>query len=77
MENPTVDVWIESTPSSGRTVAYAMAILNKVDCTKDYTQALCVVDTNENATQIATCIGRFGAFKNVRIGLALKTDTGK
>lgn len=77
LRNPTTSVWIDSTPASGNTLAYAIAILNKIDCQEDVCQALCVVDSNENAIQIGTLIGRCGAYKNVKIGLALKTDQGK
>lgn len=77
INNPSTDVWIESTPSSGVTLAYTISILQKIDYTKNFTQALCIVENNESAIQIAKRMAMCGAYKNLSIGLALNTVKGE
>lgn len=69
-------MWIKSNPGGGKTIAYAIAVLQKIDCTQKYTQALCLTESNESAVQVYNCFVRLAAYKNVSIGLAIKTNRG-
>lgn len=70
----TTDIWVTSNPGSGKTLAYALGVLSRIDSTKNYPQALCVAYSREAALQTANLLSKLAVFKNVKIGLAVRTD---
>lgn len=74
--NSRANVWLEVTPGSGATFAYVISLLEKIDFTKNHVQALCIVENNESAIHVSTCMARCGVYKNISIGLAIHTDGG-
>src|SRR6201998_3275096 len=46
---------------TGKTAAFAIPILSKIDASSDATQALVLAPTRELALQVAEAIGRYGA----------------
>lgn len=72
-----VNIWAVTNPGSGNTISYAVAILSRIDCTKNHTQALYVVASYEAAAQTAHLIAKLGIYKNVKIGLAIRSDKCK
>lgn len=74
LNNPKIDFWVTSNPGSGKTLAYAIAVLSRIDTTRNYVQAVCMVASPEAATQTASFMRRLGIYKNIKVGIAVKTD---
>lgn len=71
------DVWIIGSPGSGKSIAYAIGVLQKVDLKKNYTQALCLVSSIEAAMQLLSLMTDLASFTDIRIGMAVKSNAGK
>ena len=62
------DLLAQAETGSGKTVAFAMGILNKLELTRFQTQALVICPTRELADQVATEIRRLAsAMANTRV----------
>lgn len=77
LSNPPKNIWVTANHGTGKTLAYCIAILNRLDTSKNYTQALCIVPSYEAALQVKQFMNRLYIYKGVRVGLAVRTDTCK
>lgn len=75
LQNST-DVWFLVNAGSGMSIAYLVAVLHRIDPTKNYTQAVCVVVCYEAALQLLKTLTDLAVFMGIKIGLAVKSDNG-
>lgn len=61
---------------SGMSIAYLVAVLHRIDPTKNYTQAVCVVVSYEAAMQLLKTLTDLAVFMGIKIGLAVKSTNG-
>ena len=72
------DIIAQSQSGTGKTGTFSIGILEKIDCLKDFTQALILAPTRELATQIYTVISSLGMhLENLRIQLCIGGVHGK
>lgn len=74
IQNPPKNFSVATTSGSGKTLAACVAILNRVDVSKHYTQAIYVATSSESAYKAANVLCKLGAYKNVRIGMAVRNQ---
>lgn len=74
LSNPAQNIWTTTSPGSGVTLAYSIAMLSRIDTSKNHTQAICVTPSYETALQTGGFIKRLSVFKNVRVGLAVRFE---
>lgn len=56
---------------SGKTAAFSLGMLCRVDPTKDFCQAICVCPVRELARQVCDVVQKLGKFTNVKVALAI------
>lgn len=62
---------------SGKTACFVLAMLSRIDFSKQTTQALCLVPTRELARQIETVTLNLGKFTQISVKLAVKATDGE
>lgn len=76
MTNPKRFVHLSS-PGTGKTIAYGIAILKQVDTTKNHPQVLCLCSTYESAIQTQNILSQMAVYSGVVIGSAVQDGTSK
>ncbi|CDW53980.1 ATP dependent RNA helicase DDX19A [Trichuris trichiura] len=73
LEDQWKDMIVQSQNGTGKTAAFAVTILEKVDLSQKWPQCVCVVPTYELALQVGNVIQKLGAFMpELRICLAVR-----
>ena len=73
LNNPPQNIIAQSQSGTGKTAAFALAMLSRIDLSLEHTQALCLAPTMELAMQIADVVRLMGQhMKNLKIALAIK-----
>lgn len=71
--NPRQNLIAQSQSGTGKTAAFVLVMLSRIDTSKEYPQALCLAPTMELAAQIADVVTKMGQYlKNLKITLATK-----
>lgn len=70
--DPPQNMVIRGQSGSGKTAAMAIAILNRIDTTKQSTQAIFAATTIETACQFAEILFRLGEPMNVSVRLVIQ-----
>lgn len=74
--SPTANVIAQSVCGSGKTVAFAVAMLSRVDESCSYPQVLCISPNFEVAIQTASIVRSMGIFMDLKVGCAIDKATG-
>jgi ATP-dependent RNA helicase DDX19/DBP5 len=76
LASPPQNMIAQSQSGTGKTAAFALAMLSRVDPAVGAIQAVCVVPTRELARQIQDVVATMGQFTEVRVDLALREEAG-
>lgn len=74
LSDPPQNMIAQSQSGTGKTAAFSLTMLHRIDVTKDCTQAVCVAPTRELARQIIDVIKTMGAFTDITISSCLRDD---
>uniref|UniRef100_A0A5S6R3E2 RNA helicase n=1 Tax=Trichuris muris TaxID=70415 RepID=A0A5S6R3E2_TRIMR len=75
LEEPQKDIVVQSQNGTGKTAAFAVSILQKIDVGRACPQCLCLTPTYELAVQVAMVIQKLGAFlSGLRVAMAVRDD---
>lgn len=75
LANPPSNMIAQSQSGTGKTAAFALTLLSRIDFTQSYPQCLCLQPTYELALQTGICIGRMGKhIENLKIGYAIRNN---
>lgn len=79
IQSPTTNFLLMASQGTGKTLAYLLPVLKRIDTSKDVTQVICVVFSCELAQQTATVAQRVALYLNkpIKIGLAIQNSKGK
>ncbi|KAG8818771.1 RNA helicase required for poly(A+) mRNA export [Serendipita sp. 399] len=72
LNNPPTNMIAQSQAGTGKTAAFTLAMLSRIDVTKAETQAICLAPTRELARQIMSVVVEMGKFTTVTTGYAIK-----
>jgi len=61
----------QSQSGTGKTAAFALTMLSRVNAAEDHTQAICLTNARELAIQVANEITRMGQFTKIRVFAAV------
>lgn len=71
------DLYIRSNPGTGKSIASAIAMLDRIDLAKDYPQVVYICPSHEVAMQMIDVIRQFNCKLRAKIGRLLVSETGK
>ncbi|KAG0138273.1 P-loop containing nucleoside triphosphate hydrolase protein [Tuber indicum] len=71
LSNPPRNVIGQSQPGTGKTAAFVLAMLTRIDMSVSNVQALCLAPTRELARQIQRVVQTMGQFTNVKTQFAI------
>ncbi|KAF9514933.1 hypothetical protein BS47DRAFT_1484792 [Hydnum rufescens UP504] len=77
LQNPPRNMIGQSQSGTGKTAAFVLAMLSRVDYTKEAVQALCIAPSRELARQIMQVITTMAAYTKVTTGYAIKDAVAK
>ncbi|PVG04372.1 putative DBP5-ATP-dependent RNA helicase of the DEAD-box family [Serendipita vermifera] len=72
LNDPPTNLIAQSQAGTGKTAAFTLAMLSRVDVTQPVTQAVCLAPTRELARQIMGVVVEMGKFTSVTTGYAIK-----
>lgn len=72
LNNPPQNMIAQSQAGTGKTAAFTLAMLSRVDVSIAETQAICLAPTRELARQIMSVVAEMGKFTTVTTGYAIK-----
>ncbi len=73
LNDPPQNLIAQSQSGTGKTAAFVLAMLSRIDPTLEYPQALCLAPTMELASQIHDVVSQMGQFvSNLKIALGIK-----
>lgn len=77
--NPHICYSLIASQGTGKTLAYLIPVLKRIDSTKGITQAICLVYSSELAYQTANVAARLAIYlnKRIKIGVAIADNKGK
>ena len=64
----------QSQSGTGKTAAFVIAMLNRVDTSKNYPQILCLAPTDESAAQMGYIAVKIVRFSTVKIQYAIHSE---
>lgn len=67
---------LQSNCGSGKTIALVIAMLNRVDVNEKWPQILCICSQVDVATEIGSLLKNIGMFKALKIGYAIRNESG-
>lgn len=70
--DPPTNMIAQSQAGTGKTAAFTLAMLSRIDVSKNETQAICLAPTRELARQIMSVVVEMGKFTTVTTGYAIK-----
>ncbi|KAH9915129.1 DEAD-domain-containing protein [Fomitopsis serialis] len=77
LSNPPTNMIGQSQSGTGKTAAFVLTMLSRVDFTKNKTQALCLAPSRELARQIMSVVVAMGKFTPVQTEYAIKDSLPK
>lgn len=77
LSDPPKNMIGQSQSGTGKTAAFVLTMLSRVDFTKDSVQALCIAPSRELARQIMDSVTEMGKFTPVKTMMALKDSIEK
>ncbi|KAJ6520906.1 P-loop containing nucleoside triphosphate hydrolase protein [Mycena vulgaris] len=77
LSNPPVNMIGQSQSGTGKTAAFVLTMLSRVDFTKKTTQALCLAPSRELARQIMSVVVAMGKFTPVQTEYAIKDNLAR
>ena len=77
LSNPPKNMIGQSQSGTGKTAAFVLTMLSRVDYTKNTVQALCIAPSRELARQIMDSVEQMGKFTKVTTMMALKDSIEK
>lgn len=73
LHNPPQNLIAQSQSGTGKTAAFVLAMLSRIDTAQNFPQAICLAPTMELAAQIADVVSSMGQFMtDLKIALAIK-----
>lgn len=67
----------QSQSGTGKTAAFVIAMLSRVDSTKDYPQVLCLSPTYELAIQTGEVAAKIAQYSPIKLRFAVRGEDGK
>lgn len=67
----------QSQSGTGKTAAFVIAMLSRVDTTKDYPQVLCLSPTYELAIQTGEVAAKIAQYSPIKLRFAVRGEEGK
>ncbi|KAJ7679045.1 P-loop containing nucleoside triphosphate hydrolase protein [Mycena polygramma] len=77
LSNPPTNMIGQSQSGTGKTAAFVLTMLSRVDFTKNTTQALCLAPSRELARQIMSVVVAMGKFTAVQTEYAIKDNLAR
>lgn len=77
MTDPPQNMILLSQAGSGKTTAFLIAMLNRIDMSKNYPQALCLAPTDELAAQMGCSAAKMIRSTSIKIEYALSGSSSK
>ncbi|KAJ6532051.1 DEAD-domain-containing protein [Mycena capillaripes] len=77
LSNPPTNMIGQSQSGTGKTAAFVLTMLSRVDFTKNTTQALCLAPSRELARQIMSVVVSMGKFTAVQTEYAIKDNLAR
>ncbi|KAF9467994.1 P-loop containing nucleoside triphosphate hydrolase protein [Collybia nuda] len=74
LSNPPMNMIGQSQSGTGKTAAFVLTMLSRIDFTKNKPQALCLAPSRELARQIMSVVVAMGKFTNVQTEYAIKDN---
>ncbi|KAJ1924983.1 RNA helicase required for poly(A+) mRNA export [Tieghemiomyces parasiticus] len=74
LANPPTNMIGQSQSGTGKTAAFVLAMLSRVDPTQKYTQALCIAPARELARQIMDVVQQMGKYTDITAAYAIKDE---
>ncbi|THV07259.1 DEAD-domain-containing protein [Dendrothele bispora CBS 962.96] len=74
LSNPPTNMIGQSQSGTGKTAAFVLTMLSRIDYSKNTTQAICLAPSRELARQIMTVINSMGKFTQVQTEYAIKDN---
>lgn len=74
--NDAQNVLAKSSPGTGKTIVFAIAILRHVDVRKRYPHVLVICSTHESAFEMCKILTRIGTYTDIKVGSALQDANG-
>ena len=72
--DPPMNMIAQSQSGTGKTAAFVLTMLNRVDPSLEVSQAICLAPTRELARQIVDVARKMGQFTNVTIAMCLREE---
>ncbi|KAJ7158506.1 P-loop containing nucleoside triphosphate hydrolase protein [Mycena filopes] len=77
LSNPPTNMIGQSQSGTGKTAAFVLTMLSRIDFTKNTTQALCLAPSRELARQIMSVVVSMGKFTQVQTEYAIKDNLAR
>ncbi|KAJ7261753.1 ATP-dependent RNA helicase DBP5 [Mycena haematopus] len=77
LANPPTNMIGQSQSGTGKTAAFVLTMLSRIDFTKNTTQALCLAPSRELARQIMSVVVSMGKFTSVQTEYAIKDNLAR
>ncbi|KAF7374646.1 hypothetical protein MSAN_00349500 [Mycena sanguinolenta] len=77
LANPPTNMIGQSQSGTGKTAAFVLTMLSRIDFTKNTTQALCLAPSRELARQIMSVVVSMGKFTQVQTEYAIKDNLAR
>lgn len=74
LQNPPMDLIYQAQAGTGKTAAFAIAMLSRVDPTKHYPQAVCIAHTIHLANQTMQVLKTMAQYTNIKIAAHYRLD---
>lgn len=76
LADPPQNMIAQSQSGTGKTAAFVLAMLSRVDTSKDYPQVLCLSPTYELAIQTGEVAAKMAQFCPIKIRFAVRGEEG-
>ncbi|KAH8823006.1 P-loop containing nucleoside triphosphate hydrolase protein [Flagelloscypha sp. PMI_526] len=77
LSNPPTNMIGQSQSGTGKTAAFVLTMLSRIDFSRNSTQAICLAPSRELARQIMSVVVEMGKFTNVQTEYAIKENLPK
>lgn len=77
LADPPQNMIAQSQSGTGKTAAFVIAMLSRVDTTKDYPQVLCLSPTYELAIQTGEVAAKIAQYSPIKLRFAVRGEDGK
>lgn len=77
LADPPQNMIAQSQSGTGKTAAFVLAMLSRVDASKDYPQVLCLSPTYELAIQTGEVAAKMAQFCSIKLRFAVRGEESK